>query len=324
MTVKKLLTLILALALALSLCAPALAEEDAPVRVASMMGPTSMGLVKLMNDSETGVSALKYDFTLVGTANEIVPLLTRGELDIAMVPCNLASIVYNNTGAIQVAAVNTLGVLYIVENGESVNAVSDLKGKLLYSTGKGTTPEFALNYILSQNGLDPAKDLTIEYKSEAAEVLAALANDGAALGVLPQPYATAALAQNEKLRVALDLTKEWDAVSEESRMITGVCVVRSDFVKQNPEAVQTFLSEYEASVKYVADEPAQAAQWIADKGIVAKAAIAEKALPACNIVCLTGPEMKTAVSGYLTVLEAQNPEAVGGAVPDDAFYYAAP
>ena len=324
MTMKKLLTLLLALCLILGACAGALAEEETAVRVASMMGPTSMGLVKLMNDNENGASAQKYDFTLVGTANEIVPLLTRGELDIAMVPCNLASIVYNNTHAIQVAAVNTLGVLYIVENGETINSVADLKGKVIFSTGKGTTPEFALNYILDKNGLDPQTDLTIEYKSEAAEVLAAMTNDSAAVGVLPQPYATAALIQNENLRVALNLTEEWDAVSEDSRMITGVCVVRSEFIEKNPEAVKTFLGEYADSVAFVGEDPAQAAQWIADKGIVAKAAIAEKALPACNIVCLTGEEMKSAVSGYLSVLESQNPEAVGGAVPDDAFYYIEP
>ena len=320
---KKTLGFLLSLILILVCALPALAEDVAPVRVASMTGPTSMGLVKLMNDNENGASAQKYEFTVSGTPNEIVPLITRGELDIAMVPCNLSSILYNNTGAVQVAAVNTLGVLYVVENGESINSVEDLKGKTVYSTGKGTTPEFALNYILAQNGIDPAADLTIEFKSEATEVLSALTTDTAAIGVLPQPYVTAALAQSENLRVALSLTEEWDKVSDGSRMITGVCVIRKDFIENNPEAVRTFLEEYAASVDYVNANPAEAAQWIADLGIVAKAAIAEKALPNCNIVCLTGEEMKAAVAGYLGVLFEQNPEAVGGSVPDDAFYYVA-
>ncbi len=321
MSIRKIISLTLALALALGLLTAAAADETAAVRVASMKGPTSMGLVKLMNANDNGESAQSYEFTLSGTANEIVPLLTRGELDIAMVPCNLASVLYNNTqGKVKVLAVNTLGVLYIVESGEEIQSVADLAGKTVYSTGKGTTPEFALNYILAQNGLDPEKDLTIEFKSEATEVLAALTGDAAGIGVLPQPYVTAALTQNESLRVALDLTEEWDKVSEDSRMITGVAVVRAAFAEENPEAVATFLEEYAASVEYVNANIEEAAQWIADLGIVAKAPIAQKALPACNIVYIDGEEMKTAVSGYLAVLFDQNPEAVGGQLPDEAFY----
>ena len=322
MSVRKLISLTLALALALGLLTTVVADETAPVRIASMMGPTSMGLVKLMNANENGESAQTYEFTLSGTANEIVPLLTRGELDIAMVPCNLASVLYNNTkGKIKVMAINTLGVLYVLESGEAIQSVADLAGKTVCSTGMGTTPEFALNYILAQNGLDPEKDLTVEFKSEAAEVLAALTNDAAAVGVLPQPYVTAALAQNEKLRVALSFTEEWDKVSEDSRLITGVAVVRADFAEQNPEAVATFLQEYAASVEYVNANVDEAAEWIAELGIVAKAPVAKKALPACNIVYIDGEEMKTAVSGYLAVLFEQNPESVGGQLPDEAFYY---
>ncbi|MBR3505343.1 MAG: ABC transporter substrate-binding protein [Clostridia bacterium] len=319
---RKLISLTLALALALAMLTCAAAEEAAPVRVASMMGPTSMGLVKLMNANDNGESQQAYEFTLSGTANEIVPLLTRGELDIAMIPCNLASVLYNNTkGQIRVLAVNTLGVLYVLESGDEIQSVADLAGKTIYSTGMGTTPEFALNYILAQNGLDPEKDLTVEFKSEAAEVLAALTNDAASIGVLPQPYVTAALAQNDKLRVALSFTEEWDKVTDESRLITGVAVARAAFVEENPEAISTFLEEYAASVEYVNANVDEAAEWIAELGIVAKAPVAKKALPACNIVYIDGEEMKTAVSGYLAVLFEQNPESVGGKLPDEAFYY---
>ena len=322
MFIRKLISLTLALALALAMLTCAAADEAAPVRVASMMGPTSMGLVKLMNADENGEARQDYEFTLSGTANEIVPLLTRGELDIAMVPCNLASVLYNNTqGKVKVMAVNTLGVLYILESGDEIQSAKDLAGKTIYSTGMGTTPQFALNYILAQNGLDPEKDLTVEFKSEAAEVLAALTNDAASIGVLPQPYVTAALAQNDKLRVALSLTEEWDKVTEESRLITGVAVVRADFAEENPEAVRTFLEEYAASVEYVNANVDEAAEWIAELGIVAKAPLAKKALPACNIVYIDGEAMKTAVSGYLAVLFEQNPESVGGQLPDEAFYY---
>lgn len=297
-------------------------EQTAAVRVASMKGPTSMGMVKLMIDDDAGVTAQDYEFTVAGAAPEIVPMIAQDTIDIALIPCNLASTLYNNTGKIEVAAVNVLGVLYIVETGETIQSLEDLKGQTIYSTGKGTTPEYGLRHVLSMAGIDPDKDVTIEFKSEAAEVLAAIKSGLCTVAMLPQPFVTAAMSQVEGLRVALDLTEEWDKVSETGSMVTGTVVVRKGFLEQNPEAFETFLTEYAASTEYVNANPADetVCQWI-DSLDIAKAAIAAKAIPACNIVCITGDEMMEAVSGYLTALYSQNPEAVGGQVPDEAFYY---
>ncbi len=322
---RRILAIALALTMMLSLVAWTGAETTdttkTAIRVGSMKGPTTMGIVKLMQDDEAGIAANDYEFTMSGSADELVPLLVKGELDVALVPCNLASVLYNNTkGAVQVAAINTLGVLYIVETGDSIQSVADLKGKTIYSTGKGTTPEYALNYVLSLNGLTPGEDVTIEYKSEATEVAAALSSGTADIAMLPQPFVTATISQNENLRVALSLTEEWEKVNAESALVTGVAVVRKAFYEENPEAVKAFLEEYAASAEYVNANAAEAAEWIAELGIVAKAPLAEKAIPACNIVLITGDEMKTKVSGYLSSLFDQNAAAVGGALPDDAFY----
>ena len=323
---KRILSIVLALALMLGLAACVSAEtaEKTAIRVGSLKGPTTMGIVKLMQDDKAETSVNDYEFTMAATADEIVPLLMKGELDAALVPANLAAVLYNKTKdtpqAIQVVGINTLGVLYVIESGETIQSVEDLRGKTIYSTGKGTTPEFGLNYVLSMNGIDPAKDVTVEFKSEATEVAAALGNGAADIAVLPQPFVTAALAQNENLRIALSLTDEWAKVSEDSAMLTGVAIVRKSFYEENTEAVQSFLTEYAASTEYVNANPAEAAEWIAELGIVAKAPLAEKAIPACNIVLITGEEMKAKVGGYLAALYDQNPESVGGALPDDAFY----
>ena len=324
---KRIFALVLALSLALLCLAPAMAEETektgVTMRVASLKGPTTMGLVKLMQDAEAGLTANDYTFAMEGTADAIVPAIVRGELDIALVPCNLASVLYNNTeGAVQVLAINTLGVIYVIESGDSIQSVADLAGKTLYSTGQGTTPEFALNYILEKNGLDPASDVTIEYRAEATEVAAAAIADQTAIAVLPQPYVTTVLNQNENMRVALSLTEEWDKVGEGSAMITGVVVARRAFVEENPEAVAAFLEEYAASTAFVNENPAEAAVWIGELGI-ATAEVAEQAIPACNIVCITGEEMQEKVSGYLEALYAQNPEAVGGKPADESYFYLA-
>ena len=297
------------------------ASGDA-MRIAGLQGPTTMGMVRLMKDQESMESPL-YDVTMYGAADEIVPLLTKGELDAAAIPANLAATLYQKTeGKIQVAAVNTLGVLYVVTTGADVASVADLAGKTIYSTGKGTTPEYVLNYILTENGIDPAKDVTIEYKSEATEVLATLQSAGeGAVAVLPQPYVTAAQAQVEGLTVALDLTEEWNRIDPDSQMITGVLAVRSDYAQQHPEELEVFLADYRGSIEWVTAHTADAAQLVAEYGIVAKAPLAEKALPACNITYMDGADMKQALSGYLDVLYQQDAASVGGALPGDDFYY---
>ena len=314
---RKIVSLMIALAL---LALPIALAEDAAVRVGALKGPTAMGMVQMMQDK-----ADAYEFTLAAAPDEVVPLLVKGDLDIAAVPANLGAVLYNNTdGAVRVLAVNTLGVLYIVERGDTIHSVEDLRGRTLVSAGKGSTPEYALNYILKSNGLDPEQDLTIEYKSEHAECLAAMLQDDSVVAMLPQPFATVAQAKAGDMRVALDLNAEWDALQANaenpSGLITGVAVARADFIDKNPEAVERFMADYAESVAFTQENVADAAALIGQFDIF-DAAVAEKALPLCNIVFIAGDEMKAKLGGYLAELFAQDAAAVGGALPGEDFYY---
>lgn len=290
------------------------------VDVAALRGPTSMGLVKLMEESKNGLTDNSYSFTLEGAPDAIVPLLVKGDIDAAAIPGNLASVLYNNTkGQIEVIAINTLGVLYIVENGDSIQSVDDLRGRTIYSAGKGSTPEYALQYILSSNGLEVGKDVFIEWKSEHAECVAALKADKNGCAMLPQPFAATAMMQDSNIRIALDLNDLWEE-KVGSVLITGVTVVRKDFASENPETLQAFMEDYASSVEYAQCDVPGAAALIGKYGIVPeKAALA--ALPYCRISFITGEEMKEALSEYLSILYDANPKSVGGALPDDGFYY---
>ena len=310
---KKILAAVLILTLLLG-CASA-----EGLRVAALKGPTAMGMVKMMSDD----GGSNYAFDIHAAADEITPKLVQGELDVAALPANLAAVLYQRTkGELQVLAVNTLGVLYIAERGDSIHSVADLKGRTIYSAGKGSTPEYALNYILRQNGLEPGVDVTIEYKSEHAECLSALMGDESACAMLPQPFLTVAMTKATDMRMALDLTQEWDALQAEggSAMITGVVVARRAAVEENAAAIDMFLADYAESVSYTNADVPGAAALIGEYDIVT-AEVAEAALPACNIVCITGEEMQQKLSGYLEVLFEQDPESVGGALPDAQFYY---
>ena len=349
---KKILSLLLAFSLALSLAAcggsassaassaavsevassaAASEEEEAaaplsvtePLRIAGLKGPTTMGLVNLLSMEQAGTAAMDYDLQLYGAADEIVPLLIKGELDMAAIPANLAATLYQKTsGGIQAVAVNTLGVLYVVEQGDTVHSMADLKGRTILSTGKGTTPEYVLRYLLTANGIDPDKDVDIQYYSEATEVTAQMASTQDAIAVLPQPYVTAAGLKDDTLRVALDLTAEWDKVAD-TQLITGVTVVRKAYAEEHPDVVAAFLADYAQSVNAANTDLDGTAALCEEQGVVAKAAIAKKALPNCNIVCLTGEELKADVSGYLQVLYDADPAAVGGTLPGEDFYWAA-
>ena len=325
---KKMLAVMLSIALCFGLiagCGNVQTKETVKndISVGSLKGPTSMGLVYLMSQSEKGETANNYTFTMAAAADELLPKMISGEIDIALVPANVASVLYQKTeGGVCVIDINTLGVLYMVSGDDSIQAMEDLKGKTVYLTGKGTTPDYVLQYLLTENDLS-TDDVTLEYKSEATEVVAVLAENPEAVGVLPQPFATVAGMQNETLSVVMDLTAEWTAVQGEgaSSLVTGVTVVRNEFLKENPEAVAAFLKEHQASAAYANENVEEAAELVVDYGIIEKAPVAVKAMPYCNITYIDGKDMKTALSGYLEVLYGQDPSSVGGSLPADDFYY---
>lgn len=296
-------------------------EDTTKIKVAALKGPTAIGMVKMMDDAKT---TNNYEFQIKAAIDEITPLLVKGDVDIAAVPANLASVLYNNTeGDVKVLAINTLGVLYIVENGDSIQDVSDLKGKTIYTSGKGATPEYTLNYILKENGIDPEKDVTIEYKSEHAECVAVLASEENAIAMLPQPFVTTAQMKNDKIRIALDMNNEWDQLQtkeDKSALVTGAIVVRTQFLEEHTELVNKFLDAYKDSVEYVNSNIEEAAVMIEEQDII-PAAVAKIALPYCNIVFIEGEEMRTILSGYYSILFEQNKKSVGGTLPDDTFYY---
>lgn len=305
--------------------APEPVAERTTLRIASLKGPTTMGLVGLMQDVTDGEARHDYQVTMYGTPDEVVPLVVQGDVDVALVPANLASVLYNRTltdagPAVQVAAINTLGMIEVLEAGDTVHSIADLAGRTVYSTGKGASPELVLNYLLAENGLDPVTDLTVEYKSEATEVAAALAAEPGAIGVLPQPYVTVLQTQQPQIRTALRLVDEWAAVTSDSQMVTGVVVVRTEFAEANPLALDEFLVDYEASTRFTTDSPELAAPLVAAAGIVPTPEVAQAAIPACSITFIAGDDLRTTLGGYLQVLFDADPASVGGALPGDEFY----
>lgn len=297
------------------------ARRKVDINIAALKGPTGIGMVKLMEDADNNKTLHNYNFTIAGEADEISAGLIKGEYDIAAVPCNLASVLYNKTkGQIKLAAINTLGVLYIVETGNTIATVEDLKGKTIYSTGYGTTPQYTLNYLLNSYGIDPDRDVNIEYKTEATEVAAILSEAEDGIAMLPQPYVTTVMMNNDRVRIAINIDEEWKALNDGGGVVTGVVVVNKDFLENNPEAVEDFLKEYQASTDFVNGNVDAAAELVEKFGLF-KAAVAKKAIPYCNITCISGSEMKEMAERYLNILFEQNPNSVGGAMPAEDFYY---
>ncbi|MEI6579844.1 MAG: ABC transporter substrate-binding protein, partial [Eubacteriales bacterium] len=226
------------------------------MNVAALKGPTGIGLVELMDENDKKTTEIDYKFELLASPTDIVPLITTGAADIAALPLNLASTLYNKTnGGIQILAINTLGVLYVLEQGDTIRTIADLKGKTIYSSGQGASPEYILNFVLNANGIDPKEDVKIEYKADHSELAALAASGKTAISMLPEPFVTTALSKNKNLRIALDMTKEWEKACKKTgtdgTLAMGCIVVRTEFAKKNPKAVLSFLKGYMASVDYV-------------------------------------------------------------------------
>ena len=296
------------------------------VRLAVISGPTGIGAAKLLTDSDRGETVNHYTYTIASDNNEVVSGLTsqEGEFDIAMVASNMAANLYNKTdGDVRILALGTQGVLHILEGsgGTAIQSMADLKGKTIYATGQGANPEYILRHLLAENGMDPDKDVEIVF-ADPTEISAKLLSGEIDTAMLPVPAATAAIAKSQgSVRDAIDLTQAWNDLDNGSQLIMSAVVARADFIEEHPQAVQTFLREYEGSVTYVRDNPELAGELVAQLGIAPSAAIAQQAIPQCNLVFLSGADMKPAISGYFEVLYDIDPTAVGGALPDDGIYY---
>ena len=281
-----------------------------------------MGTVKLMEDAESN-KADNYEFSTYRAPDELLGKVINGEVDIAALPTNMASVIYNKTdGQIQLTAINTLGVLYVLEDGNEINSIDDLKGKKMNISGKGATPDYIIQYLLRENGIDPEKDVELDFSMQHADLAAAVASDDVKIALLPQPHVTSALLKNENLRIALDITQEWEKVAGETNPLPmGCIVVQKEFAGNYPKALEDFLAKYEDSVKWVNENHEEAGQLIEKHEILPNAKLAEKAISKCNIVFLDGQQSQSPMDEFLKILFELNPASVGGELPGEDFYY---
>lgn len=296
---------------------------DASMNIAFLKGPTGLGALQLMDKAEKGETLVDYNVTIVAAAEEVVSGIGSGEFDLAAAPTNLASTLYNKTsGGVSLVAINTLGVLYLMQKGDvTVSTIEDLRGMDIISSGEGTTAQYVTDYILSANGIDPVNDVNITYYTEHAEAATALASSENAVAILPQPFVTTVAMQNEGISIALNLTEEWEKVTGGNQLVMGAIIGRNEYIEANPEAIDAFLTEYAASTAYANENPAETGA-LSEQFDLFPAAVATKAIPDCNITFMEGAEMKASAENFLSIIFDYAPSAVGGALPEDDFYFA--
>ena len=306
--------IMLAAALALTACTGAAPAEKVTIRMAALKGPTGMGTAPLMDKEKYP----DYDITISADPSAVTASFIAGEYDVAAVPVNVASVLYNKLeGDVVMLGITTLGVLYIVEDGSEINSVADLSGKTLYATGQGSTPEYVLNYILDKNGLS---DVTVEYKAEHSELASLMATGEVTLGMMPEPNVTTTMKKNPDLRVALDLTAEWDKVSD-TQLVQGVLIARRSFADEHEAQIKTLIGDYTKAAELINTASDEAAQMIVDAEILPAAPVAKAAIPRCNIVFISGENMKKTASAMFEVLFTADPKSVGGKVPGEDMYF---
>ena len=315
---KKSLSILIILAAFIFVFAGCAKEEMPVIKIATLAGPTGMGMTKLIDEAEG-----KYEVSVLTSPDQITPKIINGEADICAVPSNLASVLYAKTeGQIKVLSINTTGVLYIVENGDTINTIADLKGKTIYASGQGSSPEYILNHVLEENGLVPNEDVTIIYEAEHATLANMVAAGEVDIAILPEPFVSVVSAKNADVKVKIDMNAEWEAIYGEGVTIPmGVAIVQKDFLDKYPKAVEAFMEDYEASVNFVNDDMEAASALIAEQGILPSAGVAKMAIPRAGISFIVGDELESVLNQYLEVLYDYNPASVGGTLPDEDFYY---
>ena len=290
--------------------------DDTTIRIAALKGPTGMGVAPLMNKEQYP----KYDVKINSDPSAATSAFIAGEYDVAALPVNVASVLYNKLeGDVVILGITTLGVLYVLESGNEINSMADLAGKTLFATGQGSTPEYILNYLLEKNGLT---DVTVEFKAEHSELAALMADGSVTLGMMPEPNVTATMAKNKDLRVALDLTAEWNKVSD-SKLVQGVLVVRRSFLNDHEALIRDLMNDYKAAAELVATGTDEVAQTIVDAEILPAVPVAKAAIPRCNIVFITGSEMQKTLTAMYEVLFGADSKSVGGKLPGEDIYYSA-
>lgn len=295
--------------------------EKTKVKIVALKGPTGIGLVNLMNDAEQNLTGNDYNISIVGDPSEAAAKLAGVDADIALLPTNMSSILYNKTsGAVNIAAINTLGVLYLLSNNVEINNINDLKGKTVCLTGQGATPEFAFSYILRQNGLKPGEDVKLEYKAEHSELATLMISGKIDLGILPEPFVTQVVEKNRDIKAALDLAEEWYKANNDSLLAMGCIAVRKEFINKQKKALDMFLDEYKISSEHAKNDIVNTA-YLCDKYGIMQKEIAQKAIPKCKIVFIKGKDMKDNVKCFLNELFEFDPKSIGGKLPDEEFYY---
>lgn len=295
---------------------------DVTIRLGGLKDPASMGMIKMLSDAERGLTNNKYDFTMSPTDDELTSAILQGNLDMISAPSNVGAIMYNSSRkSVEMLAANMLGAIYVLEHdAETIKGIEDLKGRTIYAVGKGSASEYVLGYLLEQHGLTVDMDVSVEWKNDPAEIVELLTEGTAELAMLSQPFAAVAQTQVKDLKIALDMNAEWEALDNDGKFITSVIIARSEFVEQHPQQVVEFLRELAESTEWVNANVEEAAELI-EKYDIVEAPIARMSLPYCNIVCISGEGMSRITEAYFRLLLEQNPDLLGGSIPEADFYY---
>jgi NitT/TauT family transport system substrate-binding protein len=289
-------------------------QTSEPLKIAALNGPTGMGLIQLIDQADA-----KYEITIYQSPDEITAKVISGEVDIACVPSNLGAVLYNKTKQVQLVGVNTLGVLYLVENGQSITSLEDVKGKTILSSGQGAVPQFVLEYLLEQQGINPKEDVTIQYLANHTDIASTLLTQEGTIALLPQPFVTTVLAKDDAVRVVMDMNALWTDTTGEG-LPMGVVITQKQVAKNRAKEIEAFVKEYRDSVAFIEENLEEAANLIVKHELLPNVEIAKIAIPNCNIVFEEKEEARVMLDAFFRILEQNEPKSVGGIIPDEGFY----
>ncbi|MBO4768648.1 MAG: ABC transporter substrate-binding protein, partial [Bacteroidales bacterium] len=251
---------------------------------------------------------------------QVRKLMLTDSVDIAILPTTMAALLYGKGVDYRMAAVPIWGTLYLCGTDTTIRSIADLRGRKVYLMAKGMTPDVMFRHLLLANGLEPFRDVDLDYRFPTHIDLANATMAGRAdMSVITEPYLSQALNANPSLHVLLDLNEEWAKVDSAPVTETAL-VVRGAFAEEHPEAVEAFVDALRRSAEWVNANPGEAAALSVRYGINPDSAAVAGSIPRTNLRVEAASSVKEAIIDYLRVFYEMEPEIIGGSMPDEKFF----
>jgi NitT/TauT family transport system substrate-binding protein len=289
------------------------------VTLYSIKGPSGVALIRLFEEPPR-FPGTEIKLEALAQADLIAAKFISGEAKLGILPANVAAKIAAGGRRIRVAAVIGYGMLSLLSADPGVRRIEDLRGKTVEVAGQGATPDYVFRRILRARGLNPDGDLKLSYALAYPEIAQSLIAGRIFNALLPEPFATMALAGKPGIRRIGDIQAEWIAAGGAGNYPMTVLAVDADLAASSPGLVKAVLEACRSSVEWVTSHPSGAGILVEKHRMGLSAGVVSAAVPRSAYGFIPAVEARPSLEALFGAFLEYAPASIGGALPPDSFY----